>query len=77
MKAQSAPEARIENYEQWLRASFGDTFAETFPMQYTIKYHTVEARKLNTDWIGPRLYRANLEEMIRGAYRRARPTSIT
>ena len=73
VKVQSAPSPQIDNYEQWLRASFGDTFAETFPMQYTIKYHTVEARKLNTDWIGPRLYRANLEEMIRGALQASTP----
>ena len=57
----------IENYEQWLRASFGDTFAETFPMQYTIKYHTTEAKNKSLDWIGPRLYQAKLEEVLRGA----------
>ena len=34
--------------------------AETFPMEYTIKYHTTNARNLNTEWIGPRLYRAKL-----------------
>jgi protoporphyrinogen oxidase len=57
----------IQNYEQWLRASFGDTFAQTFPMQYTIKYHTTEAKNMSLDWIGPRLYQANLEEILRGA----------
>jgi|SRR5690348_15500316 len=57
----------IRNYEDWLRASFGNTFSETFPMQYTIKYHTTAAANLNTDWIGPRLYRPKLEEVFRGA----------
>lgn len=57
----------IRNYEDWLRASFGNTFSETFPMQYTIKYHTTEAANLNTDWIGPRLYRPKLDEVLRGA----------
>jgi len=56
-----------ENYEQWLRASFGDTFAETFPMEYTKKYHTTEARNLSTDWVGPRIYQPTLEEVVRGA----------
>lgn len=57
----------IRNYEDWLRASFGPTFAETFPMEYTVKYHTTVASNLNTDWIGPRLYRPKLEEVLRGA----------
>jgi protoporphyrinogen oxidase len=57
----------VRNYEDWLRASFGNTFAETFPMQYTIKYHTTTAANMNTDWIGPRLYRPKLEEVFRGA----------
>jgi protoporphyrinogen oxidase len=65
--AQQADERPIANYEEWLRASFGDTIAETFPMQYTLKNHTTEARNLSTDWIGPRLYRPQLEEVLAGA----------
>jgi protoporphyrinogen oxidase len=57
----------INNYEDWLLASFGKTFSETFPMQYTIKYHTTTAANMNTEWIGPRLYRPKLEEVFRGA----------
>lgn len=56
-----------KNYEEWLYASFGKTFAETFPKQYTIKYHTTTADNMSTDWIGPRLYRPKLDEMLRGA----------
>ena len=67
IEAQQAPEPPIENYEDWLRASFGDTLAETFPLQYTKKNHTTEARNLTTDWIGPRLYRPRLEEVLEGA----------
>ena len=43
--AKQRPPAEIRNYEEWLRASFGDTFAETFPMEYTVKYHTTTARQ--------------------------------
>jgi protoporphyrinogen oxidase len=57
----------IYNYEDWLRASFGKTFSETFPMEYTVKYHTTKAANMHTEWIGPRLYRPNLEEVFRGA----------
>lgn len=65
--AKQAPPAAIDNYEQWLRASFGNTFAETFPMQYALKVHTTAAANLSTDWIGPRLYQAKLEELLAGA----------
>jgi len=67
VKAQHKEHPPVANYEEWLRGSFGNTFAETFPMQYTVKYHTTTASNLNTDWIGPRLYRANLDEVLRGA----------
>ena len=69
IEAQQKPEAPVANYEEWLRASFGNTFAETFPMEYTVKYHTTTAGNMNTDWIGPRLYRPKLEEVLRGALR--------
>lgn len=62
-----APERPINNYEDWLVASFGRTFAELFPMQYTRKYHLTAAANLTTDWLGPRFYRPNLEEVLRGA----------
>ena len=55
------------NYEEWLLAAFGETFARTFPAAYTRKYHTTDACNLTTDWLGPRLYRPKLEEVLRGA----------
>jgi protoporphyrinogen oxidase len=61
------PEMPVENYADWLISSFGNTFAETFPMQYTRKYHTTTADNMSTDWLGPRIYRPNLEEVLRGA----------
>lgn len=67
VQAKQHPPREICNYEDWLRASFGNAFAETFPMEYTIKYHTTAAANLSTDWIGPRLYQASLEEILRGA----------
>ena len=73
IQAKQQPPREICNYEDWLRASFGNTFAETFPMEYTIKYHTTSAANLSTDWIGPRLYQAKLEEILRGALVPATP----
>jgi protoporphyrinogen oxidase len=65
--AQHAAEPEIRNYADWLYASYGRTFAETFPMCYTRKFHTTAAENLGTDWLGPRLYRPKLEEVFRGA----------
>jgi protoporphyrinogen oxidase len=61
------PTEPIENYEDWLVAAYGRTFADEFPGVYTLKYHTTPARNLTTDWIGPRMYRPTLEEVLRGA----------
>ncbi len=67
VKEQHAPERHIANYEDWLVASYGRRFADLFPMQYTRKYHLTSASNMTTDWLGPRMYRPSLEEMLRGA----------
>lgn len=67
IQAQNTDYGEIANYADWLRASFGNTFAQTFPMEYTIKYHTTTAENMSTDWLGPRLYRPDLAEVLRGA----------
>jgi protoporphyrinogen oxidase len=66
-------EKPIRNYADWLLASFGRTFAELFPMQYTRKYHLTTAENMSTDWLGPRIYRPTLEEVLRGALSEAAP----
>lgn len=63
---QAGPRA-VRNYADWLLTSFGRTFAELFPMQYTRKYHLTTAENMSTDWLGPRIYRPSLEEVLRGA----------
>lgn len=55
------------NYHEWLLAAYGQTFADNFPAAYGRKYHTVDPRLMNTSWLGPRLYRADLGELLRGA----------
>ena len=57
----------IKNYKDWLIATYGRTFAQTFPMEYGLKYHTTPAENMSTDWLGPRLYQPELEEVLRGA----------
>lgn len=67
VEATKNPAPTEGNYEDWLLGTYGRTFAETFPMAYTRKIHTTDARNLTTDWIGPRMYRPTLEEVLRGA----------
>lgn len=67
VSAQSSGRNKIKNYSDWLVASYGRAFAETFPMTYGLKYHTTSADNMTTDWLGPRLYQPTLEEMLRGA----------
>jgi len=67
VKEHNAPEPKVANYEEWLIASYGRKFAETFPMTYARKYHTTDAKNMSTDWLGPRMYRPSLQEMLRGA----------
>ncbi len=68
-----AADKPINNYADWLLASFGKAFAELFPMQYTRKYHTTTAENMTTDWLGPRVYRPNLEEVLQGALSSSAP----
>jgi len=73
VSARQLPEESPKNYADWLLASFGQTFAEEFPMRYTRKYHTTSAENLSTDWLGPRIYRPSLEEVLRGAISQSAP----
>jgi protoporphyrinogen oxidase len=67
VEERQAPERPVRNYADWLLSSFGRTFAELFPMQYTRKYHLTTAENMSTDWLGPRIYRPSLEQVVRGA----------
>ena len=70
---QGSRELDVRNYEDWLVAAYGRSFADWFPSRYTLKYHTTPAANLTTDWMGPRMYRPSLEEMLRGALAPASP----
>lgn len=67
VESKQGGEQPIRNYKDWLYASYGKTYAEYFPMRYTRKYHTTDAANLTTEWVGPRLYQAKLDEVLRGA----------
>lgn len=58
----------IANYWDWLVAQYGTYIAERFPRKYTRKYWTVNPDKLNTVWVGNRMYRPELREVLEGAF---------
>jgi len=65
--------AEPQTYNAWLHRVYGKTFAETFPIVYGEKYHTTSMESLTTDWIGPRMYKPNLSEVLRGALEESVP----
>jgi protoporphyrinogen oxidase len=61
------PEVEVNNYKDWLIYQYGKPFAEKYPLKYTLKYWTVDANELGLDWIGSRMYRVSIDEVLRGA----------
>ena len=66
-RRQSKSVDEISNYEDWLRVQYGDYFAENFPLVYTKKYWTAEAKELETKWVGSRMYKPTIQEVIEGS----------
>ncbi|HJT52173.1 MAG TPA: FAD-dependent oxidoreductase [Nitrosospira sp.] len=60
-------DGEIRNYRDWLIQQYGLPIAERWPLVYTEKYWTLPAEKLGTDWIGQRMRRADLREVLQGA----------
>ena len=58
----------IKNYEEWLKANYGNYFSNNFSIPYTKKYWTKEAKDLSINWIANRIYRPNIEELLTGAF---------
>ena len=61
------PTTRPETFRDWLLATYGEAFTDHFPARYGRKYHTVDPAQMTTTWLGPRLYRPSLAEVLRGA----------
>lgn len=58
----------IKNYDEWLRCQYGNYFAEHFPFAYTRKYWGVEAKDLETKWVGIRMSSPSLSDVLTGAF---------
>lgn len=65
----------ITNYEEWLKAQYGSYFSEHFPITYTRKYWTLEAKDLSVTWVGNRMYQPNIKEVLKGAFETQTPNT--
>lgn len=65
----------ITNYEEWLKAQYGNYFSEHFPLSYTRKYWALEARELSITWVGSRMYKPNIKEVLKGAFEEETPNT--
>lgn len=60
--------ATINNYRDWLVGQYGPAIAARWPLVYTEKYWTVPAESLGVGWVGERMRRADMREVLRGAF---------
>lgn len=67
------PSIEINNYRDWLIFQYGNYIAERWPLRYTKKYWTISAEDMGIDWIGHRMRRADLSEILLGALSEKRP----
>ena len=61
------------NYQEWLYSVYGIYYSDNYPRLYTQKYWTVEPQLLETKWVGPRMYKSNIDEILRGAFEEETP----
>lgn len=62
------PNQEITNYRDWLIYQYGEAIALRWPLPYTEKYWTVPAEDLGVGWIGNRVRRADIREVLHGAF---------
>ncbi len=58
---------QVNNYDDWLKAHFGEYFSDRYPRKYTEKYWTVSPEKLDYKWIAGRMTTPDLKELLEGA----------
>ncbi len=63
----ASPSGEISHYGDWLVQQYGEPIAARWPLRYTLKYWTLPAERLGTDWVGQRMRKADLGEVLFGA----------
>ena len=62
------PDIEVKNYRDWLVYQYGNLIAERWQLPYTEKYWTVPASELGVNWIANRVRRADIREVLHGAF---------
>lgn len=62
------PDGVATDYQQWLLQQYGVEIASRYPLRYTTKYWGLAASRLSVSWIGDRMRRAALTEILQGAF---------
>jgi protoporphyrinogen oxidase len=68
------PDIEVKNYQDWLIFQYGESIATRWSLPYTEKYWTVPANKLGVGWIGNRVRRADIKEVLHGAFTSETPS---
>jgi len=63
-----APKEYDDDYSSWLVSQYGSALAERYPIKYTLKYWGIDASRLSLTWIGNRIRKADVGEILRGAF---------
>lgn len=61
------PSFEPQNYSEWLEHQYGYSLANMYPKGYTRKYWGIDASELSMSWIGNRMRRAEVDEILQGA----------
>lgn len=62
------PDSDAQNYGEWLDHQYGYAISIRYPREYTKKYWGLKAENLSTTWIGNRMRRADIKEVLSGAF---------
>tara|TARA_B100000989_G_scaffold103827_1_gene76063 strand:+ start:6298 stop:7560 length:1263 start_codon:yes stop_codon:yes gene_type:complete len=62
-----------KSYKSWLIHQYGEKISFRYPLKYTLKYWNTDPEKLSTNWIGNRMRRAELKEILNGAISESTP----
>lgn len=62
------PSEEPQNYGEWLDHQYGYEISNRYPRKYTDKYWGIAPEKLSTTWIGNRIRRSDISEVLRGAF---------
>jgi protoporphyrinogen oxidase len=63
------------HYQDWLISQYGEDIASSWPIAYTHKYWGTAPDRLSVNWIGNRMRRSELDEILFGAFTDATPNT--